>query len=120
LSAVPAVLNERILRALEEKKGLDILLLDVRDQISYTDYLVLCTGTSGAHVHTLVSVLEDMKGPEGPVYVTRSKDNSWWILDFVDVVVHVFKAEARSYYDLESFWGDAKRVMIAPEINHGD
>ncbi len=104
---------EKIVSALEEKKGIDIQVLDVRGLISYTDYLILCTGTSSSHVGALVNnARETLPKGEGPVYVNPSKDDSWWILDFVDVVVHVFQEKERRYYDLEQLWSDAKKIGI--------
>lgn len=102
---------KKIKNSLEDKKGTDIVVLDVRDLVSYTDYLVLCTGTSSAHVHALVAHVRDsFPTADRPTYVNPSKDDSWWILDFVDVVVHVLKEDKRQYYDLEQLWGDAPRV----------
>ena len=84
--------------------------MDLRGLVSYTDFLVLCTGTSGAHIEALVSnVTDSFKGVEKPSHVNSSKDDSWWIVDFVDVVVHVFKEDIRRFYDLEQLWGDAGR-----------
>jgi ribosome-associated protein len=101
-----------IVEALEDKKGIDIKVLDVREIVSYTDFMVICTGTSAPHIHSLVSQLkETFRGKGGLVYVNPSKDDSWWILDFVDVVVHLFKEDARRYYDLEDLWCDAKVVL---------
>ena len=95
--------------ALHDKKGIDVVTLDVRGIVSYADFLVLCSGSSSTHVGALVSGVEEaMVTHEKPAYVNPSKDNSWWILDFVDVVVHVFKEETRLFYNLEQFWGDAK------------
>jgi ribosome-associated protein len=102
---------EKILTALEEKKALDVQVLDVRGLVSYTDYLVICSGTSNPHVNALVTHVRDsFSKKEGPVYVNPSRDDSWWILDFVDAVVHVFKEEARAFYDLERLWSDAKSL----------
>ncbi len=99
----------RIVGSLQDKKAVDILVLDVRDVVSYTDYMILCSGTSSTHVDALVSSVEDsLRGKEKPLYRSPSKDNSWWVLDFVDVVVHVFKEETRLFYNLEELWGDAK------------
>ena len=102
---------KKIKEALEDKKGMDIQVLDVRTLVSYADFLVLCTGNSSAHINALVSnVREVFPSHERPTYVNPSKDDSWWIVDFVDVVVHVFKEETRHYYDLDQLWGDAPRV----------
>ena len=106
----PALLK-KIKDLLEDKKGTDILILDVGELVSYTDFLVLCTGTSSAHIHALVSHLrESLKKDASPTYINPSRDDSWWIVDFVDVVVHIFKEDARLHYDLENLWSDAKRV----------
>ena len=104
-------LVEKIVSALEDKKGIDIQVLDVRDLVSYTDYLILCSGTSSAHVGALVNnARESLPKGDRPIYVNPSKNDSWWILDFVDVVVHVFQEKERQYYDLEQLWGDAKKI----------
>jgi len=101
---------QKIIRALEEKKAVDIQVLDIRDIASYADYLVICSGTSTTHVSALVdNIVKVFSKQDGPVYLNSSKDNSWWILDFVDTVVHVFNETTRSYYDLERLWLDAKK-----------
>jgi ribosome-associated protein len=101
---------KNIIKALEDKKAVDIQVLDIRDIASYTDFLVICSGTSSTHVNALVEgVVDGFSKEEGPVYMNPSKDNSWWILDFVDTVVHVFNETARQYYDLERLWMDAKK-----------
>lgn len=103
----------KVISALEDKKALNVCLLDVREIISYADFMIICSGSSTTHVNSLVSSVADAfpKG-KGPNYINSSKDDSWWILDFVDVVVHVFREDVHRYYDLEGLWSDAKRVMI--------
>jgi ribosome-associated protein len=97
-----------VVDALAEKKGEDIRLLDVGDLVGYADLLVIVGGQSTTQVQALVGSIEKaVHGRWRPTYVNRSTDNSWWILDFVDVVVHVFLQDARIQYDLESLWGDA-------------
>jgi len=101
----------KIIEALDDKKAVNIQLLDMRDVVSYTDYVLICTGTSTTHSGALVdhveeSIKEDMK----PVYRTNTKDKTWLILDYGDIIVHVFAESARLYYDLERLWGDAKRL----------
>lgn len=104
---------KKIVSALEDRKSLDIQVLDVREIISYTDFLIICSGTSTTHVASIVSGLEDSL-PKGdrPVYVNSSKDDSWWILDFVDMVVHVFKEDTRLFYNLENLLGDSIRIKV--------
>lgn len=106
-------LVKKIADALADKKGINIRVLDVRELVSYTDFLVLCSGTSSTHVNALVSSVEEAcTKEEGPVYVNPSKDDSWWILDFVEVVVHVFREETRTFYDLERLWCDAQSLDL--------
>jgi len=106
----PADIVSKIVKVLEEKKGVQVLVLDVRDLATYTDYMVLCSGTSTTHVKALVNAVEDKLSKEKPLYLNSSPDDSWWILDFINVVVHVFQDEVRKYYDLEGLWCDAKRI----------
>ncbi len=96
-----------VLDALEGRKALDIRVLDLRKVASYTDLLVVCSGTSSTHVQALVDSVEEHAG-EKPVYINRSPDDSWWVLDFIDVVVHVFREDMRPRYDLEGIWADAQ------------
>ena len=108
-----SVILNLIVRVLEDKKAVDIVVLNIEGIVSYADFIVVCSGTSSTHVAALVSSIEDsFPKAEGPVYINSSKDDSWWILDFVEVVVHVFKGESRSYYDLEGLWSDAPRLEI--------
>lgn len=103
----------KIVKALEDKKAVDVRVLEMKDVVSYADFMVVCSGTSTTHVAALVSSVEDaFEKKEGPVYINPSKDDSWWILDFVEVVVHVFKEESRGYYDLEGLWSDAPRLEV--------
>jgi ribosome-associated protein len=105
-------LVSRIVESLEEKKGVDIVVLDIRDLVAYTDYLVICSGTSTTHVSALVDAVEEKTKGEKPVYVNPSPDDSWWVVDLINVVVHVFKEDVRRFYDLESLWCDAKITGI--------
>ena len=87
-------------------------VLDVRGISPVTDYLVLATGTSARQMRSVADEIEEMGGPRGfkPLSGKPSDDDAWILCDFVDVVVHVFSPSARSYYDLDGFWGDAPRV----------
>jgi ribosome-associated protein len=99
---------------LEDKKAVNIQLLDMRDVVSYADYLLICTGTSTTHSNALADHIEDSLSHEiKPVYRNPTKDKSWLILDYGDVIVHVFSESARLFYDLERLWEDAKRVDLS-------
>ena len=107
----PAI--RRMAEALEDKKASDIKVLDVREVVSYTDFLLICSASSSTQVNAIVDHLSKVfRGKDGPTYQSRSKDNSWWTLDFVDVVVHVFLEETRHFYDLENLWADSKKMAL--------
>ncbi len=104
-----------VTRALDSKKGMDIKLLKIDRVSTLADYFLICTGTSNTHVktlcdyaeYTLENLGEPMLGREG------HRGNSWELLDFGSVVVHVFTDEARKFYDLERLWADAEVIDIS-------
>jgi ribosome-associated protein len=97
----------------DNKKAEDIVVLDVRELSSVTDYFVIASGTSEPHLRAVVeeitSKLRDEHGLR-PVRTDGSTQAAWVALDFFDVIVHVMRADVRERYDLEGLWGDAKRV----------
>ena len=99
-------------RAAASKQGERIVVLDVRDLIVITDYFVIVSGTSDRHVRTLVEEVEKALRSRGTKPVRREGEDraTWVLLDFFDVVVHVFGPEERDYYDLERLWRDAPVV----------
>ena len=104
-------------RAAADKQAEDVVILDVHDLIVITDFFVVCTGTSDRHVKTVVEEVEKaLRGLERkPVRREGAEDARWVLLDYVDVVVHVFAEEEREYYDLERLWRDAPRVTFEDE-----
>lgn len=90
----------------------DILVLDVHRLSQVTEFLVIGTGTSERQMGTVASDVQDLAGDTGHNLFrsTAERSSSWVVLDFVDVIVHLFEPNARSYYDLESLWIDAERV----------
>jgi ribosome-associated protein len=102
-------LARSIVRALEDKKAQDVLVLDLRGVATYADCLVLCSGTSSPHVQALVRNVEE-RASERPVYVNASPDHSWWVLDYIDVVLHVFRSDIRPVYGVEDLWSDARTL----------
>ena len=99
-------------RAASEKQGSRIVILDVRDLIVITDYFVIASGSSDRQVRTIVEEVEKALRGMGVKPLRREGENegAWVLLDFVDVVVHVFGDEERDYYDLERLWRDAPVV----------
>lgn len=98
-----------------DKKASGIEIIDVCGKVDYADVLVLMSGRSDRHVHAIAKgVQEDLKKKLGkvPISVEGLTAATWVLLDFNDVVVHVFQQDARLYYDLEGLWIDANRVAV--------
>ena len=101
-------------KALDEKKGVGIKLLKIDKVSSLADYFLICTGTVNTHVKTLCDYAEYTMEQLGEPMLGREghRGNSWELLDFGSVVVHVFTDEARKFYDLERLWADAEFVDL--------
>ena len=114
MEKITSKLLKAILKTLEDKQGIDISVLKMDLVVSYTDYLVICNGTSNTHVNALVESIKDaLSLKKEIVYQNRSLDKGWIVLDFVDVVVHIFLDETRKFYDLEGLWSDAQKVEFS-------
>ena len=102
-------------KALDSKKGLDIQVLRVDRVTSLADYFIICTGTSNTHVRTLCDCAEYTLEQLGETMLGREghRGNSWELLDYGSLVVHVFTQEAREFYSLERLWADAEQVDIS-------
>ena len=101
-------------QALDMKKGMDIKLLKIDKISSLADYFLICTGTSNTHVRTLCDHVEfalDQAG-EKPLGREGHRGNTWELLDYGCLVIHVFTEEARQFYSLERLWADAEVVDL--------
>lgn len=111
-----------ILQGIEEVKGQDINLLDLREiENTVCDYFIICNGTSNTHVNAIVGSIQKTvsKSIKDKPWHVEGEDNAEWILmDYVNVVVHVFQKHVREYYDIEGLWGDAKFTTIESSVNH--
>lgn len=109
LSLTPRQLAERAAELADSKKAEDIVLMDLRDVTNFVDYFVLCTATSDAQLRAVADAVRDgLEKVEHKVWHAEGYEaRSWVLLDYVDVVVHVFLPETRAYYALEKLWGDA-------------
>ena len=99
-------------RAAADKQAADIVVLDVHETIVITDLFVICSAGSERQIRTVIEAVEEaLRGiGEKPVRREGEQDGGWWLLDYIDVVVHVFGEEERRYYDLERLWRDAPRI----------
>lgn len=107
-------LSLEIFNALDDKKGVDIKVLDVRELTSITDYFVIATGTSSKHVSSLAESVEDELDKIG-VHLSHKEGHrtgEWVLLDYLDVVVHIFTEEKRDFYKFEQLWKEAEVLKI--------
>ena len=104
-----------VTKALDAKKGRDIKLLKIDKVSSLADYFLICTGTSNTHVKTLCDFAEFTLEQLGEPMLGREghRGNSWELLDYGSLVVHVFTEEAREFYSLERLWNDGKIVDLS-------
>ena len=110
----PKEIAYAVTKALDEKKGMDIKLLKIDRVSTLADYFLICTGTSSTHVKTLCDFAEYTLTELGEPLLGREghRGNSWELLDYGSIVVHVFTDEARKFYDLERLWADAEQVDL--------
>jgi ribosome-associated protein len=104
-------------RAAEEKKARDVLILDLTGLTDVADSFVLASGTSERHVKTIAEHIEAVMKGEGikPYSVEGYSDGRWVIIDYRDVIAHIFLEPLRELYDLESLWIEAKRHRMEKE-----
>ncbi len=101
-------------KILDDKKALNLKVIGIKDISILADYFVIATGTSNTHVKSLADEVEfKLKQFDvNPVHTEGYRSNSWVILDYGNVIVHVFTAESRQFYDLDRLWQDGEAVLI--------
>lgn len=99
-------------RAASDKQATDIVVLDVHEIIVITDHFVICSAASERQIRTVIDAVEHALREMGvkPIRREGEPEAGWWLLDYFDVVIHVFGEEERAYYDLERLWSDAPQV----------
>ena len=99
-------------KLMDAKKAVDVNLIDIREVSTLGDYFVIATGTSSTHVKALADELEMRLKEEGasPDHIEGYRSNSWILLDYGNVIVHVFTEESRAFYDLDRLWQDGEKV----------
>lgn len=105
-----------IISGIEDVKGDEINLLDLREiENTVCDYFIICEGTSNTQVNAIVNSVQKKVSKElkdKPWHIEGESNAEWVLMDYVNVVVHVFQKHIRDYYDIESLWGDAKTTVI--------
>jgi ribosome-associated protein len=118
LAAGPSAEAQRMaLRAAEaglDKKATDIGIIDVTGKVDYADFLVLMTGQSERHVASIAEGVDEALGKSGwnAILIEGLPRGHWVLIDFVDIVVHVFCSDTRSLYDIDGLWMDARRLRV--------
>lgn len=110
-------------KALSDKKGKEIQVLEISDLTTLADYFVICTGSSNTQINALVDSVEKAlteQAGEEPLHREGYRGGTWVLLDYGCIAVHVFNGEARSFYDLERLWRDGKNVDLSGVIDEAD
>jgi ribosome-associated protein len=109
---------DRAVRAAEDKKAEELVVLDLRSAAGFTDYFVVCSGTNPRQVRAIADAVTEALAGDGvkPAHVEGYKRAEWILLDYFDFIVHVFAPETRMFYSLERLWGSAERVDVPPPV----
>ena len=105
---------ERALKAADDKKAVDLVVLDLRKAAGFTDYFVICSGANARQVRAIADAVKEALGDDGvkPALVEGYDRSEWVLIDYFDFIVHVFGPETRMFYGLERLWGSAERIEI--------
>lgn len=97
-----------------DKKGINPIILEVKNLTELTDYFLICSGTSSRHIRTIAENIVEKLEEKGakPFRFEADNDYSWVVIDIVDVIIHIFSEEKREFYRLEQLWGDAKQIKV--------
>jgi len=108
--------------ALVDRRAVDPALLDMHELTLITDYFLVCHGTSNVHIRGLAEAVKEALAKESvhPYGVEGYREARWVLLDYGDVIVHIFAEEERAFYDLERLWSDAPRVAVGQAAESGD
>ncbi|WP_080057064.1 ribosome silencing factor [Spirosoma aerolatum] len=109
-------IRDFVVRGMQEKKAQDIVVMDLRNvKNAICDYFVLCSGNSDTQIDAISTSIEEevyKASKQDPWHKEGKMNREWILLDYVDVVAHVFKKERRAFYDLEQLWGDAEIHLV--------
>jgi ribosome-associated protein len=113
---LPAEVSKAV-RAALDKKAADVVVLDLRNTSAFTDFFVLCSGTSQRQVKAIADAVEESlrAAKVRPAHVEGYDRADWILMDFFTFIVHVFTPQTRTFYALERLWGDAERIEVRDE-----
>lgn len=103
-------MSKAICKAASDKKARDIVVMDMQGLMSSTDYFVICSANTATQVRAIADNIEEKLAEQGAAFLHKEgyREGEWVLMDYGDVIAHIFMQEAREYYGLERLWGDAK------------
>jgi len=106
---------DRAIEAAEDKKAVDLVVLDLRKAAGFTDFFLIASGTNARQVRAIADAVMETLAADGakPAHVEGYDRSEWILIDYFDFIVHVFAPETRAFYGLERLWGNAERVDVA-------
>ena len=106
---------ERAIRAAEDKKAIELVVLDLRKAAGFTDFFLICSGSNPRQIRAIADAVMEALAHEGakPAHIEGYDRSEWILLDYFDFIVHVFAPETRLFYGLERLWGSAERIEPA-------
>jgi ribosome-associated protein len=106
---------DRAIRAAEDKKAVDLTVLDLRKAAGFTDFFLICSGTNPRQIRAIADSVMEALAADGakPAHVEGYDRSEWILLDYFDFIVHVFARETRMFYGLERLWGNAERIEVS-------
>ena len=109
------------IRAADDKKAVDLVVLDLRKAAGFTDYFVICSGTNSRQIRAIADAVIDVLAAQGvkPAHVEGYDRSEWILLDYFDFIVHIFASETRLFYGLERLWGNAERIEVPEQLRPG-
>ena len=113
VSRLPSQID-RALKAADDKKALDLIVLDLRKAAGFTDFFVICSGSNSRQVRAIADGVMDALAEDDakPAHVEGYDRSEWVLIDYFDFIVHVFSPDTRLFYGLERLWGSAERIEV--------
>jgi len=101
-----------------DKKAKNLVIIAVKEVSSFADYFIICSGTSDRQVQAIAASVQEQMKKSGflPIGIEGESNAKWILMDYGDVIVHVFYEPVREFYDIEKLWGDAPRMEVADDI----
>jgi ribosome-associated protein len=101
-----------------KRKAKNLIILNVKEYSSFADYFIICSGTSDRQVQAITAAIQDNLKEYGimPLGIEGEQLGRWVLMDYADVIIHIFYAPVREFYDIERLWSDAPRMEVGDEV----